>query len=396
MDHKLKIATWAQIVPENGRGPRSPRLRRWLTVPNWPTFWRKRWCSAIRSDASLDRTFVKAGEPGGEHLRDLLVTGRVPPPAGAPLRPAFNLALILRKAGLGMREAVRCRRRSIWLCSACDKCYGRPKEIHISDVMGAIRAIAIREGYQRPGAVAAVDVARCVACGMCQAVCPYEAVTLQEVTWNRRTRTAAQVDASACMGCGICSAVCPSVSISVPGQADAQVHADLAGRGLAQVPEGGWQGKVLVLACNWCTHTEADARAAAESLPGVEIIRVACAGRVSPLMVMAGLQMGASAVLVVGCGEGECHYKQGSALEEGRLAVLQSCWRLWGCRRSAQFYRLGSLERGRFGELVTNAAESASEPVPRRGTSEGGSDRGRATEWRTRAGGGARRAPAGP
>ncbi len=321
----------------------------------------------IRSD-SLDRTFVEEvlAEPGGEHLLTCWSCGTCS--ATCLVRrydPAFNPRVILRKAGLGMRQAVLSS-AEIWLCSACDKCYGRcPKEIHISDVMGAIRAIAIREGYQRPGAVAAVDVARCVACGMCQAVCPYEAVSLQEVAWNRRTRTAAQVDASACMGCGICSAVCPSVSISVPGQADAQVHADLSGRGLAQVPEGGWQGKVLVLACNWCTHTEADARAAAESLPGVEIIRVACAGRVSPLMVMAGLQMGASAVLVVGCGEGECHYKQGSALEEGRLAVLQRLLETLGLPpQRVQFYRLGSLERGRFGELVANAAESAREPVP--------------------------------
>ncbi|GAG22761.1 unnamed protein product, partial [marine sediment metagenome] len=176
----------------------------------------------IRSD-ELDRGFVEEilAEPGGEHLLTCWSCGTC---AATCLvrryQPAFNPRLILHKAGLGLREEVLSS-AEIWECSACDACYPRcPKEIHISDVMKAIRNIAIREGCERPGVIAEVDVSTCVACGICAAACPYEAISLQTVVWQRRPRRAAQVDRTLCVGCGICNSVCPSSSISVEGHTD--------------------------------------------------------------------------------------------------------------------------------------------------------------------------------
>jgi len=65
------------------------------------------------------------------------------------------------------------------------------------------REAAQRAGHLRP--VASVDDAACTLCGACQALCPTEAITVDE--------TAVQVNAEKCCGCGACVEVCPNGAI---------------------------------------------------------------------------------------------------------------------------------------------------------------------------------------
>jgi len=317
----------------------------------------------IRSD-ELDPGFVEEilAEPGGEHLLTCWSCGTCAATCLVRLYdPSFNPRLILRQAGLGLREEVLSS-AEIWQCSACDACYPRcPKGIHISEVMKAIRNIAIREGYERPGLIAKVDISTCVACGMCAAACPYEAVGLQMVEWHRRLKHAAQVDPNLCVGCGICNSVCPSSSISVDGYTDLECYDGLVEAAyLAQPPVGAdWRGKALVIVCNWCLHAEADIEYVSHPPEGVKVITVSCSGRVTPAFVTTALQRGVDAVLIVGCKEDECHYKQGSMIARGRLAMLQSLLELLGVERGrVQFARLGSLDRGKFPRLLDKMIEN--------------------------------------
>ena len=116
-------------------------------------------------------------EPGGENLLTCWSCGTCA--ATCLVRryeTAFNPRLMLRQAGLGMREQTLSS-PEIWQCSACDACYPRcPKKIHISDVMKAIRNVAIRAGYEAPGPVATVDETMCSGCAVCTRACPYGAI----------------------------------------------------------------------------------------------------------------------------------------------------------------------------------------------------------------------------
>jgi heterodisulfide reductase subunit A len=70
--------------------------------------------------------------------------------------------------------------------------------------------------------IAQVDPARCRACGTCQEICEFHAVSVRE---NGRGVLVAQVDEVACLGCGTCAAHCPSGAITAGYSTDRQIEA---------------------------------------------------------------------------------------------------------------------------------------------------------------------------
>ena len=105
-------------------------------------------------DASqMDPTFADqiAAEPGGEYIRRCFACGTCT--ASCPVREItdrYNPRRIIRMAILGLKEEVLSS-DFIWLCSACYTCDERcPQDVRITDLMNAIKNIAIREGYVHP------------------------------------------------------------------------------------------------------------------------------------------------------------------------------------------------------------------------------------------------------
>ena len=83
----------------------------------------------------------------------------------------------------------------------------RTLEESIAQAQGAaIRAVALLAQKQRAAApiIAAVNERLCAGCGLCVAVCPYGARTLDAET------NVAQVNAALCQGCGACVTACPN------------------------------------------------------------------------------------------------------------------------------------------------------------------------------------------
>lgn len=277
---------------------------------------------------STSRSFAEEvmAEPGGEVLYRCFSCGTC---AAACLvrrvNPDFNPRRILRMVVLGMREEVLSSSVP-WLCSSCDICYQRcPQEIHISDLMKAIKNIAIREGYEPPGPIAVVYEELCSGCGVCVTACPYEAAELATVGLGSdesgNEHKVAQIDRFLCMGCGICAAVCPSKAISIEEFSYEKIAMRMQAGGWFM--EKGGEPKIMVFICNWCLQAEADLARLDQFPPNIRVINVLCTGRMDPSLILTALREGADGVLVVGCQPGECHYQEGNLFARRRVMTLK-------------------------------------------------------------------------
>ena len=100
--------------------------------------------------SSLDPGFRNeiVAEPGGKRFMRCFSCGTCV--AGCPvagMTEDYNPRRIVRMALLGMRQQVLTS-KFVWLCSTCYTCYERcPQDVHVPELMNAIRNIAVREGH---------------------------------------------------------------------------------------------------------------------------------------------------------------------------------------------------------------------------------------------------------
>lgn len=83
---------------------------------------------------------------------------------------------------------------------------------------------------------------------------------------------------------------------------------------------------IVAYCCHYCAYTAADMAGSMRLSypPDIKIIRVPCTGKVDPLYVMRALQDGADGVLVAGCLEGDCHFKNGNVKALKRITYLKT------------------------------------------------------------------------
>jgi heterodisulfide reductase subunit C len=103
--------------------------------------------------SKMDSTFTRdiMAEPGGEHLQRCFACGTCT--ASCPVREVtdrYDPRRIIYMALLGMREAVLSS-DFVWLCSTCYACQERcPQDVRITELMYAIKNVAVKEGYVNP------------------------------------------------------------------------------------------------------------------------------------------------------------------------------------------------------------------------------------------------------
>jgi len=108
-----------------------------------------------------------------------------------------------------------------------------PKSIDESIVQAkaaaAKAAILLARGYVKAEPIVASCVEeQCIGCSLCEAFCPYSAITMTKKGKKKK----AEIIVAACKGCGVCASYCPSKAISVGRFTDEQIYAQIEAFGL--------------------------------------------------------------------------------------------------------------------------------------------------------------------
>ncbi len=210
----------------------------------------------------------------------------------------------------------------------------------------------MKEGIIRIEALtASVAEELCSGCGVCQSVCPFNAIKVNGTS---------KVTGAACQGCGICAASCPVGAITMDYFTDQQILAQIESA-LESHPEE----KILVFACNWCSYAGAD-MAGTSRMPyavNTRIIRVMCSGRLDPTFVLTALEKGTAGILITGCHPGECHYQQGNYKAWGRYSLLKRVLRELGIEEErVRLEWVLASEGEKFVRVVNEFAEALKTP----------------------------------
>ena len=79
--------------------------------------------------------------------------------------------------------------------------------------------------------------------------------------------------------------------------------------------------KIVAFCCHYCAYAAADLAGSSrlQYPSNVRIIRTPCTGRLEIDFFMKAFENGADGVLVAGCEEGSCHFKEGNLLAKRRV-----------------------------------------------------------------------------
>nr|WP_208595674.1 FAD-dependent oxidoreductase [Thermosulfurimonas dismutans] len=94
--------------------------------------------------------------------------------------------------------------------------------------------IPLAKGFvEVPPIVSRVEEKKCIGCGICASLCPYNAIEMVK----KEKRRKAQVIAAACKGCGVCGSHCPVFAITLGGFTDEAILEQIQAFGLPEAEE---------------------------------------------------------------------------------------------------------------------------------------------------------------
>jgi len=269
------------------------------------------------------------------------------------VEPEYNPRRLLRLVMMNMRDEAF-KSPTTWLCSACDLCYPAcPQEIHISEVIGAVKQLAVEAGYESPLDTVSVDESLCSGCSICVMACPYEALHLVEKEVEGEMDRVSEVETNKCMGCGICVAACPPGAISRKGVSNQEIVKQIkVKRQKKGIP------RLVVFVCDWCLRADDDVSLLASYPDNVRVIHIPCSGRIDPQMALMALCSGINGVLVCGCAPGECHYKRGTYVSSCKISLLNRMFDQMNVGDGhVRFVQIGTQDRGRIRNEVDGMLE---------------------------------------
>lgn len=164
---------------------------------------------------------------------------------------------------------------------------------------------------------AVYDTEKCVGCGKCVFICPYDAIVWKDVSTP-------EIQEDKCMGCGACALVCPHQAIELRGY-EFEPVSEIIKNCSNKVKSAKANGKpaILLFVCQWSEFSALDEVQKGCLTDNITIIELPCAKGFDPVLVLEALSAGFDGVMAVICPEELCKLEEGTYLGERNFSALK-------------------------------------------------------------------------
>jgi coenzyme F420-reducing hydrogenase delta subunit len=189
---------------------------------------------------------------------------------------------------------------------------------------------------------AVYDTTKCVGCGKCVFVCPYEAIVWKDMSTP-------EIKTEDCMGCGACALVCPHQAIELRGY-EFEPVSELVKNCSRKTAKAKAQGKpaILLFVCQWSEFSALDDVQKGCVTDDVTIIELPCAKGFDPVLVLEALSSGFDGVMAVVCPEELCKLEKGTYLGERNFSALKQLLKQYDLDDRFDSFRVSPKYPGEF------------------------------------------------
>ncbi len=186
------------------------------------------------------------------------------------------------------------------------------------------------------------DTEKCVGCGKCVFICPYDAIVWKDVSTP-------EIKTEDCMGCGACALVCPHQAIELRGY-EFEPVSDIIKNCSDKIAKIKAQGKaaILLFVCQWSEFSTLDEVQKGCLTNDLTIIELPCAKGFDPVLVLEALSLGFDGVMAVICPEEMCKLEEGTYLGERNFSALKVVLKQYNLADRFESFRVSPKYPGEF------------------------------------------------
>ncbi len=122
----------------------------------------------------------------------------------------------------------------------------------------------------------------------------------------------------------------------------------------------GFEPEIVAFCCHYCAYGAADlaGNLRVQYPANVNIVRIPCTGKLDLMFVLEAFEDGADGVMVAGCLEGDCHFREGNLNAKRRVAYARRKLEQIGLEpERVQMYQMSSAMGRQFAEAATEMTE---------------------------------------
>jgi F420-non-reducing hydrogenase iron-sulfur subunit len=118
---------------------------------------------------------------------------------------------------------------------------------------------------------------------------------------------------------------------------------------------------IIAFCCHYCAYSAADLAGSArlQYPANIRIIRTPCTGRIEVDFFLKAFERGADGVIVAGCEEGSCHFKEGNLIAKRRVNSTRNLLAEIGLdKERLRMVNIGAADARKFANTIKEMVET--------------------------------------